>query len=250
MLKLFSGNKSFFDLERKKIEKSLTLPLLELVLEHLPHLQATIQQQDDIWEMIAIKLNNHQFVDTFVNESRTKDNHDEKISPDELPTLNGVFIKELYEKIMNSFESGVQSFNWNKRIYRANVIMANGSNNQGSMYLAFNLPIKEAYTSKEDIICCELFYMKSLTVETQAQIARQKLIENLKAEPQAVLQDIKSSLEVAKTELNNIKLQSCLQELDRKNHRIETLDKENKRLMELNQELLDEVNQLRSGKFN
>lgn len=249
MMNLFGGKHSFFDLERKKIENFLKLPLLELVLEYLPHLQLTIQQQDDLWEMIAIKLNNHQFVESFLKSTNSKVKDPELILPDELPTLNGVFVKELFEKIMSSFEKRVESVNRNRNIYKNNVVVSN-NNQQGTMYMTFNFPVKEAYSSPEDIICCELFYMKSLAVDTKAEISRQKLIDNIKNKSmEQIHQDIKHELEKVKNDQQRVKLETCLLELDRKNQRIETLDKENKRLMELNQALLDEVTQLRQSKF-
>ena len=52
---------SFYEKEQKKIKSTIKLPLLELVLKFLPHLQPTIQEKDDMWEIVAIELTNLQY---------------------------------------------------------------------------------------------------------------------------------------------------------------------------------------------
>lgn len=232
---IFGNSKSFFDIERKKVEELLKVPLLELVLEYLPHLQDNEQDQDDLWELISIKLNDYQFSKSVTSK--------EGLELDELPTLNGSFVKELFSKIMEDFQNAVQNFNWTNRIYRTNILMST-DNRQGSMYFAFNLPVKEAYSSKEDLLCCELFYMKSLNVETKAQLAKERFMQQ-KINPTS--NSIQEDLTRAKSELESNQLESCLQELQLRNQRINQLNVENKRLMELNQTLLNEVNELRRG---
>ena len=56
-----TSRNSFFKQEQERIESIIKEPLLEYVFQDLPHLQTTKEQQDDIWEMIAIKLNTDQF---------------------------------------------------------------------------------------------------------------------------------------------------------------------------------------------
>lgn len=233
MMKLFA-NKSFFDEERKKLKEVLKLPLLELVLEYLPHLQDTEREQDDTWEVIAIQLNGHQF-----NDAINPDKHsDTKYSIDELPLLNGVFVKELYQEYMASFESEVRRHNMEKRIYKTRVIPSDGPDQ--SMYYAFNLPVKESYSAPEDIICTELFYLKTFKIETKANLSKQRLFKKL-TDPQTPQVDTL----VVKQQVENDKVEACLREIKRKDARIDNLDRENKRLMELNQTLLDELNTMK-----
>lgn len=236
MKSIFGNNKSFFDIERKKVENLLKIPLLELVLEYLPHLYDDQQEEDDLWEMISIKLNDYQFNNTIKGY--------EDLKLDELPTLNGSFVKELYEKIMTAFENDVQAFNWSHRIYRTNILMSTDNRHQGSMYFAFNLPVKEAYSKKEDLLCCELFYMKSLNIETKSLIARDKFIQKQKA-PKKPQEEKKEELAQAKAQLESKRLDTCLEELNKRDKKIDQLNHENKRLMELNQSLLDELRELK-----
>lgn len=238
MKSLFGGSKSFFDIERKKVEKLLKVPLLELVLEYLPHLQGDEQQEDDLWELISIKLNDYQF-------NSAVQGRNEDLQVDEMPTLNGSFVKELFHKIMKTFENEVQGFNWNNRIYRTNILMSTDNRHQGSMYFAFNLPVKEAYSEKDDLLCCELFYMKGLHVETRAQLARERFLATQRNPPSREKKPTGLELTNVKAELEAYRLETCLEELQKRKQRIEQLNTENKRLMELNQTLLDELNQLR-----
>lgn len=227
MMKLFGSNKSFFDQERKRVEKLIKTPLLELVLEYLPHLQLSVQEQDDCWEIIAIKLNDIQFKEKIKLNIKQME---------ELPTLSGAFVKELYFTIMKEFQMAVSDFNMENRIYRAEIV--NPHSQQSTMFFAFRLPVKDAYTERDDIICCELFYMKALDVETKAKLAKERFYNNVKNGPQYTKQE----LERAKDDLDKSRLDDALKELEKLQKKIENLDRENKRLMELNLSLLEDMN--------
>lgn len=226
-MKLFGSNQSFFDQERKRVEKLIKTPLLELVLEYLPHLQLTVQEQDDCWESIAIKLNDIQF------KEKIKQNIKDM---EELPTLSGAFVKELFLTIMKEFQKAVYYFNMENKIYRAEI--ANPHSQQSTMFFAFQLPVKDAYTERDDIICCELFYLKALDVETKAKLAKERFYNNVKNG----VDFTKQELERTKVDLDSGRLNEALEELKRLHKKIENLDRENKRLMELNQSLLEDMN--------
>ncbi|CAH6718732.1 hypothetical protein CLIB1444_01S13300 [[Candida] jaroonii] len=226
-MKLFGSNQSFFDQERKRVEKLIKTPLLELVLEYLPHLQLTVQEQDDCWEIIAIKLNDIQF------KEKIKQNIKDM---EELPTLSGAFVKELFFTIMKEFQKAVYYFNMENKIYRAEI--ANPHSQQSTMFFAFQLPVKDAYTERDDIICCELFYLKALDVETKAKLAKERFYNNVKNG----VDFTKQELERTKVDSDSGRLNEALEELKRLHKKIENLDRENKRLMELNQSLLEDMN--------
>ncbi|WEJ95878.1 hypothetical protein PSN45_003409 [Yamadazyma tenuis] len=252
MMKSIFGSKSFYEQERDKIKEDLKLPLLELVLEYLPHVQESIKEQEDSWELIAIKLNDHRFVDAIrggtsshPKGSKTKNNSRE-FNLSELPMLSGVFVKELFESIMREFEDGVPQYNWNHRIYRTRVVVPADGHQDGSIYYAFNFPVKEAYSQREDLICTELFYLKGIDVETKAKISKDKLIRRITEQESEKTLRIAEDLNQARISTNDKRLEACIEELKKKDLRIETLDRENKRLMELNQTLLEELNELRS----
>ena len=57
---------SFYEKEQKKIKSTIKLPLLELVLKFLPHLQPTIQEKDDMWEIVTIELTNLQYSKSYL----------------------------------------------------------------------------------------------------------------------------------------------------------------------------------------
>lgn len=226
---IFGGDTSFYNKERKRVTEIIRLPLLEYVLQYLPHLQLTQKLQDDLWEMIAIKLNTHQF--------KTSLQHSLGETMEELPTLNGIFIKEIFETIMEKFVNNISVVNSSKRIYYNGLFESSG-NNSAIQYVAFRLPVIHAYDTKEDQLCCELFYMKNLEVEVKAKRARDSFIDQVTNHD---LVDSSKQLHDVKSNLENEKLEVCLQELKKKDLRIEYLNEENKRLMELNQQLLEEM---------
>ena len=108
-----TSRNSFFKQEQERIESIIKEPLLEYVLQDLPHLQTTKEQQDDIWEMIAIKLN----TDQFQSKLTSTDNNNKEV--DEIATLNGPYIKDVYIKLMDDFMQRVYSINRYKQIYKA-----------------------------------------------------------------------------------------------------------------------------------
>lgn len=132
---------SFYEKEQKKIKSTIKLPLLELVLKFLPHLQPTIQEKDDMWEIVAIELTNLQYSKILSSSSssaatvttagtmasgglkneksysilqRTKLLAGQKPSSkvveelESMPELNGIYVRDYYEELFNKFKSDFQ----------------------------------------------------------------------------------------------------------------------------------------------
>lgn len=85
---------SFYKKELNKVKELVKEPLLELVIEHLPHLQATKKERDDAWEIIAIKLNKQLFKENFDKYKKNP------IDSPEIFTLNGLVVSEIYEDLI------------------------------------------------------------------------------------------------------------------------------------------------------
>lgn len=84
--------KSFYKQQQDLIREELGEELLELTLKYLPHLQPQ-KQQNDYWELIAIKLNEHLALKRI--EERRNENPQQSL--DEIPTINGPRVKEIFE---------------------------------------------------------------------------------------------------------------------------------------------------------
>ncbi|KAK7684026.1 hypothetical protein QCA50_013002 [Cerrena zonata] len=179
---------SYYKEEQKRIRDSIKGPLLELVLWHLPHLQPSESAQQDSWEMIAIKLNNRNF-DLSVGTDHQ----------DEMPTLNGGFIKGIYDDLMKKFVGNI----------RAGIEIM-------------------AQLSKERLEKEYRHLQHSINEPTP-------LDERTKTRSYS---DSKNQLDQLKEKLELEKLKRYQEELEKKAKRVEFLDNENKRLLELNHELV------------
>lgn len=262
-----TSRNSFFKQEQERIESIIKEPLLEYVLQDLPHLQATKEQQDDIWEMIAIKLNTDQFQSALAST----DNNNKDL--DEIATLNGQYIKDVYLKLMDDFTQRVYSINRYKQVYKAEYVRPPDGGLAPIGYAAFSLPIREILTERIDKLLCELFYLKGYDVEVMAKLSKERFEEQQRNEfryklPVVVPNNISQhhevhreslddtsatdnkekthkALEQMKEQLEKLKLEFYEKEFEKKNKKLDQLNKENKRLLELNHELVTELQKLR-----
>lgn len=228
---------SYYQEEQKRIRDSIKGPLLELVLWHLPHLQPSESAQQDSWEMIAIKLNNRNF-DLSVGTDHQ----------DEMPTLNGGFIKGIYDDLMKKFVGNIRYVNSSAGVYSTPRVC----NNRDPLYETLYFPIRGTYKDKCNQILCELFYLDSAGIEIMAQLSKERLekeyrhLQHSINEPTPLdektktrsYSDSKNQLDQLKEKLELDKLKRYQEELEKKAKRVEFLDNENKRLLELNHELV------------
>lgn len=242
------GRNSYFHQEQKKIMGTVKVPLLELVLRYLPHLQSTTQKKDDYWEVVAIKLNSHQY-ETEENQvyiHGRKNSHtdlDLKMPVSELPTFSGAFVKNMYEELMKKFKENVYYVNLKLSISGSEL---NGSDK--ASYRIPNMPVRGAYSSREDRLLCELFYLDGYDVALMAELSRERFEKQTRQEFEALREDTDATgaewkgshlvVDNAKLTLDREKIKQYEQELAKKMERIEFLDSQNKKLLELNHALV------------
>ena len=199
--------------------------MLELVLQYLPHHQPTEQDLLDTWEMVAIDLNNYQLNNT-LNTTR-----DDEIA--EVPTLTGLYIKEIYQARQDKFDD--------------------------NFLFVGTHAVKYKFTKKADLILYELNQMNGRGVELLAKVSLENLENRLRARyfpksahtangtetTEEVYKDTATSLQEHKDDLQKLKLEIYEQELSKKNKRISQMETENKKLLDLNHDLLQELQELR-----
>lgn len=226
-------SESFFRKEQARVESLIKEPLLELILTHLPHLQPSVAEQEDTWEIVAIKVNSYPY-DTTTGEDA------------QIPTLNGPYVKDVFDKLMKEFVLRSLYVRSNLMMYQ--VTLASDATSQ--------LPVREALTLRVDRILCELFYLKGYDVEVLTKLSKERFENNQRKSFEerfktmnAVHSDEKTD-EVGETvtQLHNLKVQQEKQrvqdyekELAKLQQKVEQLKSENKRLLELNHELLEEM---------
>lgn len=247
--------KSFYAKEQEKIKALIKLPLLELVLKFLPHLQLTQKEKDDTWEIIAIQLTQIRF-----SESIAEKKSIEEI--EELPELNGMYIRDYFDEIYQEFLKTMQF-----RIAEWNQAEALGR----------RLPFWFNPKDRVDTILYQLYQLRGRDIEIMAMISlenlentiRKKLDRELKiADHQRQGHDIKNNdknntkavevtdatatddgdvdtvfdsselVEEYRKSLEKQKNDILRQELIRMDKRLQQLTQENKRLLELNHDLL------------
>lgn len=213
--------KSYFKEQKKKVDELIRTPLLELVLIHLPHLQPNQRQQDDMWEVVAIKLNNTDF-----------EERDAELV--EVPTFNGFSVKKAYEELMASFKNSVRDVNKDVALHSPGMTL----NLQNP-----HIPVRELYTQRHNRILCELFFLSHYDVEVMANLAK----ERVEAQHKAAFEkhfggDDESGAPVALDRLvassEKDKIQRLESRLEEKSKRIEFLENEIRRLLDLNHELV------------
>lgn len=285
MFQLFGSNPklSYYEKERTRIEILIREPLLELILIHLPHLQPTETQQEDTWEIIAIKLNNYNFERYVTDKENGFDN------VEDLPTFNGPFVKDLYHKLLTTFTQNVIYVN--RDINLPLVPRHELGEPTSSFFQNLKLPIRSKYTTRYEKILCELFYLDGYDIEILTKLSKERLkqIQNIafdkhfddakvnvssddssNEKQQELLDqsDDKNSLQVDKNDnasafntsfdshqmlgrvrqqLEKERLKRYEEELVEKNKRLEHLDNENRRLLELNHELVVELQRSRDS---
>ncbi|CUM65167.1 uncharacterized protein PRCAT00002795001 [Priceomyces carsonii] len=237
---------SFYKKEKKRITAIIKEPLLEYVLMYLPHLQWGDQAKGDMWEVVAISLNNHEFT---VDPKQSS----EVPQGAYLPTFNGTYVKEIYDQLMSDF--------------RVRFVIHNDSPNRSSLY---HLPMKEVLDDRCDRLLCELFYSCSHDVEVMSNLSKERYEKQYRAVYEQITSSLGLSLnvkegdkfsdeETAKLDesldnkeepstrrmLNNaqrnqfnLKIESLEKELEKRDKRAEQLTEENKRLLELNHDLI------------
>ncbi|KAG7665732.1 uncharacterized protein J8A68_000752 [[Candida] subhashii] len=240
--------RSFYEKEQEKIRNLIKLPLLELVLKFLPHLQLTQKETDDTWEIVAIQLSQIQFSEA-INDKKTT----EEI--DAIPELNGIYVRQYFESMYEEFTKNIQ-----RGIMEWNQVEALTGNR--------GVPFWYNPSSRADAILYQLYQLRGRDIEIMGIISsenlenkiRRQLKKELKVGPYGLngqgeevqnekenaddieeddkllestdlLQEYKRSSEKQRNEI-------LRQELIRKDKRIEQLTQENKRLLELNHDLL------------
>ncbi|CAI5758156.1 unnamed protein product [Candida verbasci] len=226
--------KSFYAIEQEKIKSIIEIPLLELVLTFLPHLQPNQTLINDTWEIIAIKLNNTRFKDLIATTEKTIDDIES------LPELNGVYLKDYYDELYSKFK-GRLIF---KLTYRPNEP-------------AHNKRDTLIWKTKSDAILYELSKIEYANFEIMSTLARERLeeayrldykesyIENDKLheeeETKEEIFDSKETLENYKTLALKEKNQLLLKEIEKKDKKMNQINTENERLLSLNHQLLEQM---------
>lgn len=192
---------SFYEKEQKKIKSTIKLPLLELVLKFLPHLQPTIQEKDDMWEIVAIELTNLQYSKILSSSSssaatvttagtmasgglkneksysilqRTKLLAGQKPSSkvveelESMPELNGIYVRDYYEELFNKFKS---DFQFSIAMNRPDVLDGSRSGNP----MMANI-IKD----RSDALLYELYRLEFKDIELISKLSQEHLENKLR----------------------------------------------------------------------
>lgn len=223
-----------------------------MVLTYLPHMQKTVQQKDDYWEVVAIKLNSYRFE----TEEKHVYIHGRKQSPSdqpakmplaELPTFSGPFVKNMYEEIMEKFKDKVYYANRDSSITSLEL-----SGPDKTWYRTPSIPVRGAYSTRCDRILCELCYLEGYDVVLLAELSKERFEKNQRREFEEMMKEIDDNqadsngndshamVDKAKLMLDRNKIEQYEQDLAKKIERIEFLDKQNKKLLELNHALVSQ----------
>lgn len=207
MFKAKSG--SFFRKEQERVEELIRDHLLLLVLEHLPHLQPTKAEQDDVWEIVAIEVANILLDENPGNK-------------DDLPLLNGMFVKQIFENLEKQFC---------RRHHPPGLIQSPESTLLSSFKDRNEHILQELYKLKG----LDLKVLSKLSQERFEQIQRDKFNKNFDTKF-----NTKNILNSSKNHHENHKLELLEKELDKCHKKIDQLTEENKRLLQLNHDLLNQ----------
>ncbi|ODV79327.1 uncharacterized protein CANTADRAFT_6468 [Suhomyces tanzawaensis NRRL Y-17324] len=224
-----SKSSSFYKKERQRIAAIIEEPLLIQVVQHLPHLQLTVEEQESKWEIVAINVNNYQFTKAFEQE-----NAKEHI---EFPTLNGLYLKEMFEGLEQNFKRQMDIRDRERMFPNSSETDAIQYCNTRSEFLLYELHRLKGYDAK---------VLADLGKEQYEKEQRARFEKSLQA-PQGgdyeVDEDTKKLIDEFKDALEKIRLEAYEKELTKKKKRVDQLMSENKRLLELNHDLL-------GGKFH
>ncbi|RLV94911.1 hypothetical protein JA1_001405 [Spathaspora sp. JA1] len=229
--------KSFYEKEQEKIKALIKVPLLELVLQFLPHLQPSPRERDDTWEVVAIQLGQQQFTGALDDKKSIEE-------LDSMPELNGFYIREVYEELYDTFRKSIQFRN----AVEAPPMPIDGRTTVDSLHArAFLFNPKD----RPEALLYTLYQMRHLDIEIMANVSRENLetsIRNHLKQQQLsddvdhipptreLVQQYKKSAELKRNEI-------LKQEINKKDKRLEQLTQENKRLLELNHDLLSQGGQ-------
>lgn len=196
---MFRGKSSFFQKEKDRVEELIKDQLLLSVLQHLPHLQLTKSEQDDIWEIVAIDI----------STNFTK-------SIEEFP-LNGLFMKEIFDKLYKNFTHKFQDIG---------IMMSDDM-------------IKNRIKDRNDFILFEIFKLRNFDLAIMSKLSQERYeASQRKRFDKDQDFDTKKLLDKYSDKKTVVTLDVLEKELEKKNKKLETLVEENKRLLELNHELL------------
>ncbi|CAX43160.1 conserved hypothetical protein [Candida dubliniensis CD36] len=192
---------SFYEKEQKKIKSIIKLPLLELVLKFLPHLQPTVQEKDDTWEIVAIELTNLQYSKILSSSSssssaassslatasggqrgekpisilqRTKLLAGQKPSSkvveelESMPELNGIYVRDYFEELFNKFKS---DFQFSIAMNRPDTLDGSRSGN----FMMANI-IKD----RSDALLYELYRLEFKDIELISKLSQEHLENKLR----------------------------------------------------------------------
>ena len=222
-------SKSFYKQQQDQIREELGEELLELTLRYLPHLRPQ-KQQNDYWELIAIKLN-----ETLALK-RIGERHDTgpRQSLDEISTINGPRVKEIYEYEMKQY---VPSFHPRP-----------AGSSQGA-----DIAIYGPRGRKERIIH-ELKSLQNHDVEIITEISKNKLRESWEQHLENDFKDTQTSeddeqdeepknkagslLEKARESLKEKLIESLMDQIALRDRKVDKLTREVKKLLDLNHALV------------
>ncbi|CAK7905719.1 hypothetical protein CAAN3_08S02190 [[Candida] anglica] len=214
---------SFYKNEQKRIEALIKEPLLELVLQYLPHLQVGgATNREDVWEVVAMKLNTHRVAATL--ESR--DNRDNRT--DEIPIFSGRYVADVFKKLIDEYSTKVRR------------------SSLGHECNAEAARMKERSSDRVDALLYELYILRYYDVEVMAKLSKERLEECAK---EIIYGDTNGGPTTTKDVLAAAKEQSAIDErelyeakLAQKMAQLDKLTEDNKRLLDLNHELLSNRN--------
>lgn len=202
---------SYYEKEQRRVQELIREPLLELVLELLPHLQRTASARLDVWEVVATRLHTLWYERALLLKEKT----------DEIPVLSGQFVQEMYDRLMEGFDA---RFNLSTQGPRGHMHMVEPL-----------LPLREQFSARGDRLLCELFYLRGYDVEVMAKLSRERLEQSQRAAeagPGAGL------VEAEQHRLLQHRFALLERKLEEKERQLQKVMDENKRLLELNHELV------------
>lgn len=216
---------SYYKKEQKRIIEEVGDLLLELVLQFLPHLQFHESARLDMWEVVAIKINNLR-VSQQVAETR---GDIEKV--EEIPQLNGLFVSELYEKMMKD--------------WKLKHIFLNPHTHQWTR----PEDIKTNMSTHRDSLLFQLYQLTGYGYEVMADLAKEKLEESHRLmfnkefnggddNGPSTLGEL---LAKHRDNSSDVKLELLEKELKKAQQKLALVEAENKRLLELNHDLLQRM---------
>ena len=216
---------SYYKKEQKRIIEEVGELLLELVLQFLPHLQFHESARLDMWEVVAIKINNLR-VSQQVAETR---GDIEKV--EEIPLLNGLFVTELYEMMMKEWKQKHISLNPHTHQWTRPE------------------DIKASMSTHRDALLFQLYQLTGYGYEVMADLAKERLEASHRFvyskefdggddhEPTTLAE----LLAKHRNNQSDVKLELLEKELKKTQQKLALVEAENKRLLELNHELLQQM---------